>query len=259
VSGAQQPHSPSAETVFVRAVDLPTASLVKARDAIELQLDILSPLPADAVVASVVMLGPADSGLTRFAVGFAARSLFDNDAAAGASGPAAIRLTGRLDGEELEFRFENPYRADARAQRDRSRLVLATSALAALAMMAGAVSLRLGGDIDTMQQRLDAAEAAVQRSIRLHTTQGEARTAWAATGAAHNARLVNCAFTALAKGAAGRVYLTSFAVDGGVATASFSRPLDPAAVTAITGGAAVSGYADPTAVRQTQLDGSHCR
>jgi hypothetical protein len=254
VSGAAQPHpapvgtrsatppsASSGEAVFVRAVDLPTASLAKARDAVELQLDILSPLPADAVVASVAMLGPVDGGLTRFAVGFARLGMFDSYAAAGGSGPAAIRLTGRLDGEAIEFRFDNPNRTHARAQRDHSRLVLMASAAAALAMLAGAASLRLGGDIDAAQLRLDAADAAVQRSSRLDAAQNAAKTAWTTAGAAHNGRLIGCAFTALVNGAGGQVYLTDFTIDNGVATATLSRPLDPAAV------------------RRTQLDGAHCR
>jgi len=78
--------------VFVCPVDLPTASLAKARAAVALQLDLLSPLPAAEVVSSLVMLCPVEGGLTRFALGIA-RSEYDD---------LSARLR-RADEQRMEF------------------------------------------------------------------------------------------------------------------------------------------------------------
>jgi hypothetical protein len=67
--------APAHGEVFVRAVDLPTLSLRQARAAVAQQLDILSPLPPAEVAASVVLIGPTEEGLNRYAVGLAPRRL----------------------------------------------------------------------------------------------------------------------------------------------------------------------------------------
>ena len=118
----------AAAPVFVRALDLPTASLRAAREAVAMQLDILSPMPAADTVPAVRLVGPAENGLTRFAVGLAPLSQFEDLAAQGARGPASLYLTGELDGEAMTFRFDNPYRSRALAE-GREQIV----ALAALA------------------------------------------------------------------------------------------------------------------------------
>src|SRR5271155_2336625 len=85
--------APVRDEIFVRALDLPTLSLKQARAAVAQQLDILSPLPPAEVAFSVVLLGPVEEGLNRFAVGFAPRALLERD------GERIVTLIGRLDGE----------------------------------------------------------------------------------------------------------------------------------------------------------------
>src|SRR5579864_3489629 len=73
VTPAVASSTPPPDEVFVRAIDLPTLSLRQARAAVARQLDILSPLPPAEVAASVVLVGPTETGLHRYAVGLAPR------------------------------------------------------------------------------------------------------------------------------------------------------------------------------------------
>ena len=91
---AAAPAAPLDE-VFVRAIDLPTLSLRQARAAVAHQLDILSPLPPAEVAASVVLVGPTEAGLNRYAVGLAPRKRL----AEAPAGEKTVTLIGRLDGQ----------------------------------------------------------------------------------------------------------------------------------------------------------------
>ncbi len=213
--------------VFVRALDLPTASLRAATEALAMQLDILSPMPAAETVSAIRLVGPAENGLTRFAVGLAPLSAFDDLAAQAARGPAALYLTGELDGQAMTFRFDNPYRRKAlSAGRDQIVAMAALGGLCAVLIL-GALSLRLGGEIDRAEARLEATQQVVRLASQQKRLQGDARRLWDGVAAPRNARLVSCTFNALASAGGGQVLLSDLTLGEGTASVGLSQPLTP--------------------------------
>ncbi|HEY1752023.1 MAG TPA: hypothetical protein VGG29_12210 [Caulobacteraceae bacterium] len=205
------PDSPTPDQVFVRAIDLPTLSLRQARAAVAQQLDILSPLPPAEVAASVVLLGPTEEGLNRFAVGIAPRRLL----ARAADGPArAVTLTGDLDGQPIRFRFDRSARAEGPA----SWLEAATVAGMCLAIVLAGASWRLGREVDAMQARADDAGQQVQRLRGQAASVGRVAGAWRAAAASRKAGVVDCALADLAKAAGGPVKLARLTLADGQLT-----------------------------------------
>jgi hypothetical protein len=240
-----------ADEVFVRAIDLPTLSLRQARAAVAHQLDILSPLPPAEVAAAVVLIGPTEAGLHRYAVGLAPRRRL-------AEAPAEARtvtLIGRLDDQVIAFRFERPGAAGGTA----AWLEITTIAGACLAIVLAGANLRVDREIDAAQARVDAADTTVQQ--RSHEVAAIARVAgaWRAAAATRRAGLVDCAMTALVKANGGAVKVADLAMAGGQLTARLAEPpsdgavaamktlgLTPAAVpTAQNASAPAGGAADP--------------
>jgi hypothetical protein len=217
------------EAVFVRAIDLPTPSVRQARAAVAQQLDILSPLPPADVVFSVVLLGPAEAGQSRFAVGLAPRALVQRNAA---PGERAVILTGRLDGDLVPFRFEA---AGARAGVPdwRARLEIATVAGVCLAILLGAASLRLDREIGRLQARADAVGERSQRLSRETGALGRVTAAWRAAQATRRASVVDCALTHLAQANSGPVSLATLTLADGQVTARMTSPPSDAMVTAL--------------------------
>jgi len=214
------------DEVFVRAIDLPTPSLRQAKAAVAQQLDILSPLPPAEVVASVVLIGPAEAGLNRYAVGLAPRRLLAEAPAEGRT----VTLIGRLDGEIIAFRFERPgAAADAGGW-----IEIATIAGACLAILLGGANLRVDREIDAVQARLDATDALVQQ--RSHAAAQVARVAgaWRAAAATRKAGVVDCALANLVKAGAGPVRVAGLAMAGGQLTTRLTDPpVDAAALKAL--------------------------
>jgi hypothetical protein len=221
------PSSPLQDEVFVRAVDLPTLSLRHARAAVAHQLDILSPLPPAEVAASVVLMGPTEEGLNRYAVGLAPRRLL----AEAPAGGRTVTLIGRLDGQIIAFRFERP-RGDG-ATSLAARLEIATLAGACLAIVLAGANLRVDREIDAAQARVDAADALVQQ--RSHEIAGVARVAgaWRAAAATRKAGLVDCALAGLVKANGGPVKVAALALAGGQLTVRLAEPPDDGAVAAL--------------------------
>lgn len=213
--------------VFVRALDLPTASLRAAREAVALQLDILSPMPADRTVASVQPVGPAEHGKTRYAVGLAPLDRFAALEAAGARGPASLYLSGELDGETLTFRFDNPYRRQALAAgRSQIAAMAALGGLCAVLVL-GALTLRLDAETGRAEDRLEATQQLVRLAGQQKRLQGDARRLWEGVAAPRNARLVSCAFNALASAAGGPVALSDLTAADGAVSFVTSQPAGP--------------------------------
>jgi hypothetical protein len=241
--------------VFVRAIDLPTLSLRQARAAVAHQLDILSPLPPAEVAASVVLIGPTETGLHRYAVGLAPRRLLDE---APAEARTVTRI-GRLDDQVIAFRFERPGPPAGPA----AWLEIATIAGASLAILLAGANLRVDREIDAVQAKVDAADALVQQ--RSHEVAGVARvaSAWRAAAATRKAGLVDCAMAGLAKASGGPVKLAGLAMAGSQLTARLAEPpgdgavaamkalgLTPAAASPIQGASApasAAAAADPAA------------
>ena len=217
--------APAADEVFVRAIDLPTLSLRQARAAVANQLDILSPLPPAEVVASVVLLGPTESGLHRYAVGLAPRRLLAEAPAEG----RVVSLIGRLEDQVIVFRFERPGVAGGTA----AWLEIATVAGACLAIVLAGANLRVDREIDAVQARADAADATVQQ--RSHEVAAIARVAgaWRAAAATRRAGLVDCALTALVKASGGSVKVAGLAMAGGQLTARLAEPPSDGVVAAM--------------------------
>lgn len=252
---------PESEEVFVRAVDLPTASETKARAAVALQLDILSPLPAGETVSSMVLLGPVEGGLTRFAVGMAPRSLFASHAAAGGRGPVAIRLAGRLDGQLISFRFENPHRAEARTKAAQGRLSTLVVVGACIAVLLAGLSLRLQREIDAAQAQADATDTAVHQALQSGRAGGEDVAGWLSARAG-NAALVECALlkAAAAGGDGGPVDLSDLSIGDGAAIITFAGAASGAPSTdPAPADAATPGQAPGPTPRQIRIKAADCR
>jgi hypothetical protein len=213
------------DEIFVRAIDLPTLSLKQARAAVAQQLDILSPLPPAEVVSSVVLLGPVEEGLNRFAVGFAPRALLEG-------GERTTTLIGRLDGEVIVFRFDRPGALPGQPDWAR-RLELATIAGLCLAIVLAGASVRLGREIDRLQARTDAANTEVQHLSAEAAALARIGAAWRAAEATRQAGVVDCALGDLAKATGGPVGLTRLNLADGQFSARLSAPATDATLTAL--------------------------
>lgn len=244
----------AAAPVFVRALDLPTASLRAAREAVALQLDILSPMPAAETVASVQLIGPAEHGQTRFAVGLAPLAGFDDLVAAGAKGPAGVYLTGDLDGEAITFRFDNPHRRQAVAEGREQLFAMAALAGFCAVLVLGALSLRLGAETERAQARLEATQQVVRLASQQKRLQGDARRLWDNVSAPRNARLVSCGFNRLASTDGGQMALSDLTVANGIAEVGTSQALGAAQSQAL-----LAGGARVTAPDRLALDAGACR
>jgi hypothetical protein len=213
------------DEVFVRAIDLPTLSLRQARAAVANQLDILSPLSPAEVVADVVLIGPTETGLHRYAVGLAPRRLLAEAPAEGRT----VSLIGRLEDQVIVFRFERPGAAGGAA----AWLEIATIAGVCLAVVLAGANLRVDREIDAVQASIDAADATVQQ--RSHEVAAVARvaSAWRAAAATRRAGVVDCALTALVKASGGAVKVAGLAMAGGQLTARLAEPPSDGAVAAM--------------------------
>lgn len=215
-AAAAQPGSPGQDEVFVRAIDLPTLSLRQARAAVAQQLDILSPLPPAETLASVVLVGPTEGGLNRYAVGLAPRRRIDEAPGDG----AAVTLIGRLDGQVIAFRFQRP-REGAGA---RSWLEIATLAAACLAILLAGANLRVDRELDAVQAKVDAADALVQQKSHEAAAIGRVAGAWRAAAATRKASLIDCALAGAAKASGGPVAISGLALAGGELTLRLAAP-----------------------------------
>lgn len=218
----------AAASVFVRAVDLPTAALREARSAVRIQLDILSPLPVAETAWSLVTVGPAEGGRTRFAVGIIPVSVFDDDG----EGASVIELPGWLDGRSLMFRFEHPRLTDEKARRRRRWMTGGAVAGLCLVLLLGAATLRLDGETERAEARLDATDLVVRKIAQQNRLRAGGQDGWAQVAGTRQARLTACAFQTLAAGSPGPVLLTDLSVANGVVKAGFSLPLTVAQIDA---------------------------
>jgi hypothetical protein len=250
--------TPASDEVFVRAVDLPTPSLRQAKAAVAQQLDILSPLPPAEVAVAVVLIGPTEAGLNRYAVGLAPRRRLAEAPAEGRT----VTLVGRLDGEIIAFRFERP-RAGAGTG---GWIEIATIVCACLAIVLAGANLRVDHEIDAVQAQVDAADTLVQQ--RSHEVAQVARVAaaWRAAAATRKARVLDCALAGLVKASGGPVRVAGLALAGGQLTARLADPpADPAALkahglTPVALTAAPADAAAPPALAQDfQTSAATCR
>jgi hypothetical protein len=247
--------------IFVRAIDLPTLSARQAKAAVAQQLDILSPLPPAEVVFSVVLIGPVEAGLNRFAVGFAPRELLVRMIP---EGQRAGALTGWLDDQEVLFRFDRPGARPGEVDW-RARLEIATIAGLCLAIVLAAASFRLDRENERLQARIDAANAQVQQLSRETAALARVGDAWRAAQATRKAALLDCALGDLAKAGGGPVALSKLTLSDGQIEARLSTPASDAMLTALK----ALGFAptqatqpDPSAppvVRDVQTNAADCR
>jgi hypothetical protein len=257
------PQEAAADEVFVRAIDLPTPSLRQARAAVAQQIDILSPLPPADTAWSLVLLGPSENGLSRFAVGFVPRRLLEQRAPGG----AAVRLTGRLDDQDVVFRFDNSTTAGAPVDWMR---VGAIAGVCLAIVLAGA-NVRIDRELDQTQTRLDAATQVAQQRARKAADASRVFDAWRAAAATHGAGMVDCALSDLVKASGGSAKLAKLELADGKITAWLSAPAADAAVSALRALGATpvldapagpaAAAADPAAapaVRQFQIAQAAC-
>jgi hypothetical protein len=226
VSAPQPAAAPSArDEVFVRAIDLPTLSLRQARAAVAHQLDILSPLPPAEVAACVVLVGPTEAGLNRYAVGLAPKKRLAEAPAEGRT----VTLIGRLDGQVIAFRFERPGVGGGPA----AWVEIVTIAGACLAIVLAGANLRVDHEIDATQAKVDAAGALVQQRSHEASAVSRVAGAWRAAAATRKAGLVDCALVNLVKASGGPVKLAGLAMAGGQLTARLAEPPSDGAVAAM--------------------------
>lgn len=248
-----------AETVFVRPLDLPTGSVKAAREAVRLQLDILSPLPADQTAWAVELVGPAEGGQTRFAIAFAPRAIFGPTAGIAAHGPAFVELPGELDGETYLFRFENPHRRRAAESDRRQTLELVCAFAFGLVLVLGAVSLRLDRTIERAQARLEATQDLARFAGRQVRLQGDAQRVWQTAAAQRHAMMIDCAFDTLAA-TGSEVVLTDLSAADGQVMAGFSQPMTPDQLAVLTAkGARASNDDGDGAGHRVILDPEVCQ
>jgi hypothetical protein len=245
VTPAGAPSTPPPDEVFVRAIDLPTLSLRQARAAVSHQLDILSPLPPAEVAASVVLIGPTETGLHRYAVGLAPRRMLAKAPAEGRT----VTLIGRLDDQIIAFRFERPRDGSAGPA---ARLEIATIAGACLAIVLAGANLRVDREIDAVQAKVDAADALAQQRSPEVAAIARVAGAWRAAAATRKAGLVDCALVNLVKASGGPVKVAGLAMAGSQLTARLAEPPSDSAVAAmkalgLTPAASQAGGAQATA------------
>ena len=261
----------SRDEIFVRALDLPTLSVKQARAAVAQQLDILSPLPPAGVLSSVVLIGPVEDGLNRFAVGFAPRALLERMTE---GGERTVTLIGRLEGEAIVFRFDRPGALPGKPDWA-ARLEMATIAGLCLAILLAGASVRLGREVDRVQAQDDAANAQVQHLSGEAASLARIGAAWRAAQAGRPAGVVDCALGDLAKATGGPVSLTRLSLADGQVSARLSAPANDATLTALramgfqatpspaaVAQSPLAGLADPVAtptVRDLQTTGADCR
>ncbi len=245
--------------VFVRPLDLPTASLKAAREAVALQLDILSPLPAEQTAFAVETVGPAEGGQTRFAVAFASRSLFGPTASIAAQGPAFVDRQGELDGETYDFRFDNPYRRGADRDDRRKTLELVCAFALGLVLVLGATSLRLGQSVEGAQARLDTTTDLVRFTSRQVRLSGDAQRVWRTAADQRHAMMIDCALDTLAA-AGSEVVLTDLSAADGQVMAGLAQPMTPEQLAILTGkGARASNDNGNGAGNRVILDPEVCQ
>lgn len=255
----EAPETPRNEAVFVRPLDLPTGSLKAAREAVALQLDILSPLPAEQTAFAVETVGPADGGQTRFAVAFAPRTIFGPTPNIAAHGPAFVDLPGELDGETFDFRFDNPYRRGAALDERRKTLELVCAFALGLVLVLGAASLRLGQAVEAAETRLDATSNLVRFTSRQVRLQGDAQRVWQTAAAQRHAMMVDCAFDTLAA-TGSEVVLTDLSAADGQVMAGLAQPMTPEQLSILTGkGARASNDNGNGAGNRVILDPEVCQ
>ncbi len=246
----------AADEVFVRAIDLPTLSLRQARAAVAQQIDILSPLPPAETAWSLVLLGPSENGLHRFAVGFAPRRILAQRAPNG----AAVRLTGRLDDQDIAFRFDGLGAAEAPID----WLRMATLTGVCLAIVLAGANLRIDRELDQLQARLEAATTLTQQRARKAADAARVLAAWRAAAASRKAGVIDCALGDLAKASGGLATLARLELTDGQVTAWLSAPASDAVVSGLRALGATpiaDAGADPAAapmVRQFQIGQAAC-
>jgi hypothetical protein len=156
--------------VFFRSIALPTSSIRRAKAAIELQFDRLSPIPRNLAAFDVVPLRIEDNS-DNFAIGIVAK---DQLAAHGGEG-RSITLHVQADGQALTFRFSNRQAVRAQAARLLTVSPSLFLPLVSLTILASAVNYRLNVE-------LEAAETAVlslqKATAKLHTIQTDRQSAW---------------------------------------------------------------------------------
>ncbi len=209
--------------VYACAVELPVSSVRRARSAVALQLDRLSPLPVADVAFDVAALGPGRPGSTRFALGIIARAAFEPPDA-----PALLHRQVEFEGRRLAFRFRDPGRVQERTD---SRRVVG-GLVSILALCTGLVLLgfdrREARDVAAASSRLDDSAFTLDRLRALKNGRDAAAQAWASESALQAAALIPCAIQRLGGGRADPVYLTSFQVDRSGVSGRFSHPPPPA-------------------------------
>lgn len=249
----------AADEVFVRAIDLPTLSLRQARAAVAQQIDILSPLPPAETAWSVVLLGPSEDGLSRFAVGFVPRRILAQKAPDG----AAVRLIGRLDDQDVAFRFDGAAPAEAPVD----WLRISTLVGVCLAIVLAGANLRIDRELDHVQTRLDAATTLERQRSGEAADAARVSAAWRAAAANHKAGVVDCALGDLAKVGDGLARVAKLELADGRVTASLSAPASDAAVAGLRalGAAPIVGTsvtpadaATAPVVRQFQIGQGAC-
>jgi hypothetical protein len=237
---AGAPHRPA--SVFVRAIDLPTPSLRQARAAVAQQLDILSPLPPAETAHCVVLLGPAEDGLCRYAVGFVPRASL----AGGAPADRIVTLFGVLDGRRIPFRFDRGRGAAVRKAASRSPVEIVTIAGACVAIVLAAANVRVDQALDRAQDRLDSAQTSLARRGREAAAVSRVAAAWRDTLAMRNAGVVDCGLRALSAASGGQARLARLSLSGSELKATLSAPPADATLTALRAAGFAPAAADPS-------------
>lgn len=189
----------AAPTVMTRTLRLPTASRSRARSIVRMQLDRLSPIPADQVLFDVVPIRN-DGAEGLFALGIVRRAaLADGDWAR----QRLITIEALVEGLAVVFRFRNPDGVDDRER----RWLQHAPAAAVIGLGLAAVCLAGAMKAETWRARRLPEIAAQQRDAaredRALRDQIGARADWTALERSDAATGLLCAGQTVARAATG--------------------------------------------------------
>ena len=107
--------------------------------------------------------------------------------------------------------------------------------LFAAVLILGALTLRLDAEAGRAEDRLEATQQLVRLASQQKRLQGDARRLWEGVAAPRNARLVSCAFNALASAAGGPVALSDLTAADGAVSFVTSQPPGPGLAQGLAG------------------------
>lgn len=188
------------DELFVRVLALPTASAAKARAAVRLQMERLSPAPLEEIAYALAPLSTAD-GLSRWAVAFVRRERLA--AVCQTQARSGIEVRKVIEGQDAIFAFSDPDAAQTLARQWAALLPHAAALAFALMMLLAVSHVRLGEAIAGIEEPGGARDLAT-RAVETAAARDVAGRSWAAAQTAPAVDMTLCVLRTTAGAVAGR-------------------------------------------------------